>query len=406
MDTVIFDRIRSCFFISALFFVPHLSAAYCRGFNVEALPLMVVTRAIASIRSSPTPYMPGREADEVLGRAVFGRSYQRFVDNLRPWQRDPFQVSQALYGERVVCLQALSDTWLNVAACEQYVEGHGDRGWHAITGFMRRDALADSMLVAGADLVVRAPSAIVACSDKSKITVPMGAKLRLGAPVPGAHQLPFAYRVLLPDGRPGEVEAREVTLIAATDNLDDDELRRELVATAKNMIGYPYCWGGRSPFMPEDSSDASSCDCSGLVNLIYRTCGLETPRNAHSMFLSSTRIAHARALKPGDCIFFIRPTAQPRRVHHVLMYVGGGDLIESRVSGGVVVSTVVQRLGRCLEELCDGDIVKLPAQKTVPEIPEEDMIICFGSLLANPATVREMHSYTRGTRLQKLPDYP
>jgi cell wall-associated NlpC family hydrolase len=155
------------------------------------------------------------------------------------------------------------------------------------------------------------------------------------------------------------------------------------------LIGAPYCWGGRSPYTPDMSKRSLSCDCSGLVNIIYRSWGLELPRNAHTMWLCSTKINYGVDLEPGDLIFFARPD-NPERVIHVLIYAGNETVIESCISLGIVQRQTVERLGKPVALLVRGDIIKGSAS----DAPE--YVVYFGSYLKDNLLVAQLRNLVVG----------
>ena len=99
--------------------------------------------------------------------------------------------------------------------------------------------------------------------------------------------------------------------------LTGDKARKEVIRRARQFKGDPYYWGGRSSF---------GVDCSGLVNLVYRTIGHELARNATDQFLLA-RFASPGSLKPGDLIFSTGENSSS--INHVMIYAGDGNILES-----------------------------------------------------------------------------
>jgi peptidoglycan DL-endopeptidase CwlO len=102
----------------------------------------------------------------------------------------------------------------------------------------------------------------------------------------------------------------------------------EAVRIAKKYLGVPYVWGGTTP---------SGFDCSGLMQYSYAELGISIPRTSREQFRAGAYIPPSRVdlLEPGDMVFF-GYHGDPDQIHHVGMYVGGGDFIHAPSSGDVV----------------------------------------------------------------------
>jgi cell wall-associated NlpC family hydrolase len=93
------------------------------------------------------------------------------------------------------------------------------------------------------------------------------------------------------------------------------------VAEAKRQLGVRYTWAGSSP--------STGFDCSGLTMWAWRAGGRSLPHSSAGQWSSTTHIPMS-AIQPGDLIFYGHP------VHHVGIYVGGGQIIHAPHEGGVV----------------------------------------------------------------------
>ncbi len=99
----------------------------------------------------------------------------------------------------------------------------------------------------------------------------------------------------------------------------------EAVQVGLKYVGVPYVWGGTTP---------SGFDCSGLTQYVYREIGILIPRTSRSQFQAGAHVPPDRLdlLVPGDLVFF-GYQADPGRVHHVGIYVGGGDFLHAPSAG-------------------------------------------------------------------------
>lgn len=131
--------------------------------------------------------------------------------------------------------------------------------------------------------------------------------------------------VVLPDGRKGWVEARQVTPISRWASQPADAA--VVLAMAEAQTGAPYLWGGMS---------VKGMDCSGLSKMSYYHNGIILRRDASQQAVCGKLITDTAALQPGDLLFF--GNKQTGKVDHVGIFVGGDTFIES--SGRVKLSKV------------------------------------------------------------------
>jgi cell wall-associated NlpC family hydrolase len=92
------------------------------------------------------------------------------------------------------------------------------------------------------------------------------------------------------------------------------------IAAARSKLGSPYVWAAAGP---------SAFDCSGLTMYAWGRAGVSLPHSS-AMQMSSGRRVSVSALQPGDLVFYGTP------VHHVALYVGGGQVIHAPQTGDVV----------------------------------------------------------------------
>lgn len=126
----------------------------------------------------------------------------------------------------------------------------------------------------------------------------------------------------------------------------------DLVPYARQFLGSPYLWGGRSPYpIP---GQLSGVDCSGLVHLAYGACGVVLPRDAHDQWLVCQSMDSGKDLEEGDLLFF-EPKHGKGRMDHVMLFCGGNQILEATMDVGSVreVSGLV-RFGYPVRQLQQG----------------------------------------------------
>lgn len=93
------------------------------------------------------------------------------------------------------------------------------------------------------------------------------------------------------------------------------------IDAAYSMIGVPYQYGGSSP--------ESGFDCSGFTMWAWAHAGISLPHSSAMQYAVLPHVAQSD-LQPGDLVFFYSP------IHHVGIYLGGGQMIDSPHTGTVV----------------------------------------------------------------------
>lgn len=100
------------------------------------------------------------------------------------------------------------------------------------------------------------------------------------------------------------------------------------VSIAMQYLGVPYVWGGASP---------SGFDCSGLMTYVFAKLGKSVPHYTGAIWAAFPKVASGD-LQPGDMVFFAAD------LHHMGMYIGGGQYIHAPQTGDVVkISNISDR---------------------------------------------------------------
>ena len=97
------------------------------------------------------------------------------------------------------------------------------------------------------------------------------------------------------------------------------------IAYAKAQLGKPYQWAAAGP---------KTFDCSGLTMQAWARGGKRLPHYSVAQFAQSTPISMLDA-RAGDLLFW-SSNGSPSGIHHVALYLGGGQFIEAPHTGAVV----------------------------------------------------------------------
>lgn len=228
-------------------------------------------------------------------------------------------VSQALLGHRLLVLRR-SGRWLQCRATDGYlgwvhrgylqrVDETGARAWEMGTGGKPCLSLGAEVLAPDGQVLAR---------------LPWGARVLVDDDEQG----------ILPDGGGGTVVGDLLPL--AEQAARYPAAGEAMVATADRWLGSPYLWGGTTP---------AGVDCSGLAQAVFRTHGVELPRDSDLQAEVGTLVDPGpdfEHLLPGDLLFFAEV---PGRVTHVTISAGGPAIVHSSLgNGGVRRNSLVGEL--------------------------------------------------------------
>ena len=134
-------------------------------------------------------------------------------------------------------------------------------------------------------------------------------------------------KIKTPDGRCGYVRKADCISFDEWSSLEPNV--QLLLRDARQMMGFPYLWGGAS---------SKAVDCSGFVKLVYYAQGIILARDAsqQAQYGEPIDFNDMNNLQPGDLLFF---GSSPQRISHVGIYLGKGEFIHS--SGRVHISSIV-----------------------------------------------------------------
>lgn len=257
------------------------------------------------------------------------------------YEKDSLQETQLLYGEQVI-VHAVKEDWLFVEAVEQYKFSQG-KGWHGYQGWVEKKYFHKIETDYVPNVVVKSLSgdvfAELSTSSKLLFSLSFGTRLMRTA------ELGKWAIIRLPNGENG-------VIANAALNGGDLPLREGLIAFGKKMLGAPYLWGGRSAYRRAKGEEViTSVDCSGFVNLLYRTVfGRDLPRDAHDQYLVAEPKEYLELLV-GDPIF-LADKERPERVSHVMLFAGEDSLLEATMQTGTVrMTTGVEKLGKTLQSI-------------------------------------------------------
>jgi cell wall-associated NlpC family hydrolase len=125
---------------------------------------------------------------------------------------------------------------------------------------------------------------------------------------------------------------------------------QQAVARAMTQLGMPYAWAGGNAGGPTrgvcaadgafNDCNVTGFDCSGLV--MYAWAQFPFVHLASNQYLQGSVHPNVSSLMPGDLVFW-SDGGQPQ-IHHVAIYIGGGNVIQAPQSGDIVRITPLSQV--------------------------------------------------------------
>lgn len=156
---------------------------------------------------------------------------------------------------------------------------------------------------------------------------------------PVGQEQPGWVKVMLADERLGYMKESYLERPRSSQGIPEDELRQQIVETAKQYLGTQYRWGGKSPL---------GIDCSGLTSMSYLINGILTYRDANIVEGFPVHEIKFEDKKPGDLLYFkghIAMMIDERRYIHATAKAG---------SDGVVINSLFSEDEDYREDLAKG----------------------------------------------------
>jgi hypothetical protein len=181
-------------------------------------------------------------------------------------------VSQLLFGDTYTVLQeAENGKWWKIETDEDQYQGWIDKKLHL--------AVSESYFNSKAEIRKHFCAEVVGYVD-----------------VEGTKQ-PIFFGSYLPhfDGNHVYFDNKRFPFVGKADKIEKDTLNRNIVYTAHSFLSTPYLWGGKSH---------AGIDCSGLVQMVFRSCGHSVLRDAYQQASMGTSVENLEEAKSGDLAFF------------------------------------------------------------------------------------------------------
>ena len=127
-----------------------------------------------------------------------------------------------------------------------------------------------------------------------------------------------------------EILALEPSFTATAGTVPASSAANAAIGFAEAAVGIPYRWGGNG-----SAGSGGQFGCSGLTQAAYALSGIALPHNAAAQWYSGVHVP-TEQLQPGDLVFFATNLSNPDTIHHVGIYIGGGQMIDAPHTGADV----------------------------------------------------------------------
>ncbi len=105
----------------------------------------------------------------------------------------------------------------------------------------------------------------------------------------------------------------------------------EILNTAREFIGVPYCMGGKS---------TQCMDCSGLLVAVFAKHGISMPHNSEDLARYGKIVKDKDKLRKGDLVFFADSYTTTHFITHSGIYAGDNTFIHASSYYGVTVTSL------------------------------------------------------------------
>ena len=133
----------------------------------------------------------------------------------------------------------------------------------------------------------------------------------------GRQPIFFGSYLPLFDGKYVYFGNKRFPFIGKADKTEKNTLNRDIVHTASSFSSSPYLWGGKSH---------AGIDCSGLVQMVFRSCGHSVLRDAYQQASMGTPVKNLDEAKSGDLAFF---SGESGKITHVGILTSPQELIHA-----------------------------------------------------------------------------